>query len=548
MKISISKKILGMVILPIVCICLIAGIVTSNITKTIITDEIELQLKAGAYSVSQTLQQRTLIVEMNSDISNLHDYTGMDVTVFQGNVRVASTILDSYNNPIIGTEMDSHIYGDLQSGKDYFATDANVNGVPYFGYYIPFFEENGEFSGAVFTGISQEEANRTILLYTIKIIGCLLGYGLIFVIFALFLVRKMVKRIKKLEKTIGTLLSNDLSVRHEKFSVEHDEIETLCNKTVDYSEQLKNTVENLAGVAKVLNDVSSELNEATEKTATNASEITTAAEEVAKGATAQAKNTEDINTRMFSMAQELDNIKGNTDELQRISESMDSAKDNAVSTLAELQNVNNTMAKDVEATSAQVNITSESVQKIKDAVEMIQNVADQTNLLSLNASIESSKAGENGRGFSVVATEMRNLANQSAEYANNIKNMVSDIEKNYGLIIEIVDNTANNMAVQNEKLSDTQKVFGVLEEDINGAVGRIESIAGMVKSLVKGVEEVVDTIAELSGISQENSASAQESMAQIEEMGAVITQIDEKAKRVFDSAELLMKEVSIFKV
>ena len=543
MNISISKKILGMVIFPIICICLIAGIVTSNITKTIITNEIELQLKAGAYSISQTLQQRTLIVEMNDDISNLREYTGMDVTVFQGTVRVASTIENA-----VGTEMDSHIYEDLQSGKDYFATDANVNGVPYFGYYIPFFAENGEFSGATFTGISQVEANRTIMVYTIKIIGCLMGYGLIFVIFSLFLVRKMVKRIKKLENTIGSLLNYDLSVKHEKYPVEHDEFETLCNKTSDCSEQLKNTVETLSGVSKLLNDVSRELNEATEKTAVNANEIATASEEVAKGATTQAKNTEDLNTRMFSMSQELDNIKGNTGDLQNISLSMNIAKNNAVSTLAELQNVNNTMIKDIEATSNQVNVTNASMKEIEKFINVIQEIAEQTNLLSLNANIEAARAGEHGKGFAVVATEIGKLASQSAEASSEIKKIIYELGDNFALIIANVKNTTSNMSMQNEKLSDTQDVFGVLEEDINSAVHRIDSISDMVKNLVANIEEVGDTIAELSGISQENSASAQESTAQIQEMTSVIAEIDEMSKQVFDSAELLMKEISIFKV
>lgn len=537
MKLSITKKIVGTVALIIVTTCVVFGAFFSMVLEKMQIANVENQLEVATYNFKTEYDHVTdeLIAQFKKD-------NGIDVTIFTEDERTHSTI-----DGAVGTQMDSHIWADIQGGEHYFATDANVNGVPYFGYYIPIMED-GKCVGASFTGIPQAE-ELEIISTTIKQIVVRVGlWGLLASVLAWVLVRTIVKTIKKVESIVNSLCENDLVTEHKKYQKPSDEIQKLCNKVIEYREQLKGNIGTFVGVAKTLNEISSELNESTEKTATNASEITTAAEEVAKGATAQAKNTEDINTRMFSMTQELDNIKGNTDELQNISTSMDSAKDNAVSTLAELQNVNNIMAKDVEATSNQVNITNDSVKKIKDAIEMIQNVADQTNLLSLNASIESSKAGENGRGFSVVAMEMRNLANQSAEYANNIKNMVSDIEKNYGLIIEIVNNTANNMAVQNEKLSDTQKVFGVLEEDIDGAVHRIESIAGMVKSLVEGVEEVVDTIAELSGISQENSASAQESMAQIEEMGAIITQIDEKSKQVFDSAELLMKEVSIFKV
>lgn len=144
MKISVTKKIIGMVVLPILFICLVVGVISANIMTQNITDEIEIQLKTGAYSVSQTLNLRTLEEEMNEDIYNLYSYTNMDVTVFHGDTRVASTI-----DGAVGTKMDSHIYEELQTGKDYFATDANVNGQPYFGYYIPFFTE-GKFSGVIY--------------------------------------------------------------------------------------------------------------------------------------------------------------------------------------------------------------------------------------------------------------------------------------------------------------------------------------------------------------------------------------------------------------
>ena len=123
MKISVSKKIMAMVLFPIAFICLVVGIISANTMRENIVNEIEQQLKTGAYSISQTLRLRTLEDEISKDIRNLYDYTNIDVTVFHGNTRIASTI-----DNVVGTKMDSHIYDALQSGEDYFATDANVNG------------------------------------------------------------------------------------------------------------------------------------------------------------------------------------------------------------------------------------------------------------------------------------------------------------------------------------------------------------------------------------------------------------------------------------
>lgn len=543
MRISISKKIMAMVILPILIICLVVGFVTANITRTIITDETETQLKIGAYSVSQTLKTCLTMSRVDMSIVDVYERTGIDLTVFNNEARrVASTI-----DGAVGTEMDTHILDELKlTGEDYFATDANVNGHPYFGYYIPFFTE-GEFNGAVFAGIPQENANQIISTYTFKIVFCILGYGLVFVLIALIFIRKMVKGIKELESVIGTLLDNDLVTKYEKYDFEHDEIEEISNKTVDFSEQLGQIVAKIKSTSSELKDIASDLNTNVQFTNDTFVQISQAVENVSSGAVAQAEDATNASHSINDMSDELGKIKSNTDDLHTIASSMDSAKANALKTLVELQKVNGTMVDDINTTNNQVNATSKSVEQIQRAVEMIQEIASQTHLLSLNASIEAARAGEHGRGFSVVAEEIGKLANQSKESSNEIENILKQLVENYDVIIQNVKITSNNMNMQNGKLVETKGMFEILEKDINETVDKIAEINTMVGHLDVEIGKMVDVVSNLSAISQENSASTQETMAAIEELTATVSHVAEMARVVDVSADALMREINVFK-
>jgi chromosome segregation ATPase len=192
--------------------------------------------------------------------------------------------------------------------------------------------------------------------------------------------------------------------------------------------------------------------------------------------------------------------------------------------------------------------TDESSQKIGQASGVIASIAEQTNLLALNAAIEAARAGEAGRGFSVVAEEIRRLAEQSAASTKEIDNTVNELLTNSKEAVRTISNMISVINEQAESVKRNKENYIAIKEAIQNTLNTVEHLNGSGKEMQKMKNEIMDTLQNLSAIAEENSASTQEVTASMEEQTASVEEVANSSEELAKLAENLQTIISKFKI
>ncbi len=177
-----------------------------------------------------------------------------------------------------------------------------------------------------------------------------------------------------------------------------------------------------------------------------------------------------------------------------------------------------------------MNLLVDNTKEVSKITEQIFSISSQTNLLALNASIESARAGEAGRGFAVVADQIRILADETRKLTENITKLVGDLGTHADSTKVVVDDVVSSMNSQNEKITNSQKQFGIIEKKVNVLSQDVTSINNKVSNLVEANNTIVESISQISAVSQEVNAGTLE----VVELGEFTKGKAEEAKKLME--------------
>ena len=292
--------------------------------------------------------------------------------------------------------------------------------------------------------------------------------------------------------------------RISKISEREDEIGAFMRNIQKTFGGLTDTVSAIRLATSELEQVSEEFEKIFDSMEHVSGSTNAAVEEIIGNTEVQAEKVRNISEMTDSIASAIEQIYQNMANLKQSAETALQCNDHASGIMKELIQISKESSRAMDEVSEQTRKTNESAQEIRQVTEIIAGISSQTNLLALNASIEAARAGENGKGFAVVAEQIRELADQSRDSTEKIHKIVSDLIGNSNISVETAGTVSEAFNRQNDKIKETETIFGTLNEELGKVGSIIEEVSGKVSELEDHKNVIADAVEDLNRFSDQN--------------------------------------------
>lgn len=543
-KISLRGMLIILSVIPLILAVSMISVISLNITKSNLEKESENKLFIVANSLASYCHEN----EINAiNASNYYEYLdslkmqGVEMAIIIEGAPCATSIKNENDYRIREIELKKN---GSEAEEGYFDNAVAIDGKVYYGYFMPI-RANGETIGMAFAGELQSNVTEAIKSIVISFLTAALLLIIIFAVITLLFSRGILKSFRAVSINVNALSKGNLEKQKEQKSFVR-EMNVLLKETESMQGNLSQTIGKVKDVSHKLTGNVSEVTKMSESSAGRAMQISTAMEELSKAAVGMAENVQDINEQMLEIGNCVSDISERIECLNRSAENILQTNNTAKVNMNLIMNNSEESVDAVKDIEEQINDTNSSIAQVDQAVELILSISQQTNLLSLNASIEAARAGAFGKGFAVVAEEIRRLSEQSAEGAEMIKNLAGTITEKSGRSVGLAQKVHTLISLEQNNISETQKKYEELSADINQSVNDIRLIADKTDHLNLYKEKVIDNVQNLSAISEENTASNEEVNASVSEILSKVQQVNENCEKMNEMAHELERAVSYF--
>lgn len=369
------------------------------------------------------------------------------------------------------------------------------------------------------------------------------------VLAALIIINLITRNLKKIDNHMTILSTGDLTKGvEENLKKRRDEVGDIAN-AINKTQQYISEIISLIKINSDSIDTKSEnLSNISSKFVYSTENIAHAVEEVASGSDTQAQELTDTVEIVNKFGRELDKIVVQFEEINT----------RAVDIDEKAKKSNNSMEMVVQGLlelivtfsefKEKINLMDKNIKKVNEFTSLIKSISEQTNLLALNAAIEAAAAGDAGKGFGVVADEVRTLAEKSKTASNKIFEIASDLLKDTRNISSTSEKMNNEIVKQRETIDTSMTSFKEISSSIEEITPRINNVSRYVERLSSNKDDIVIKSENVASISQEISSLAQEISASMEEMKESSLDVSITSKDLKDMTAVMKENVGIFKI
>jgi len=440
--------------------------------------------------------------------------------------QAISTIFNDGEASITITGEIAEIYAPIYFDNDIrYALYASINTAPYF--------ESVQFTSEALANTNKEINQSIIQAVIVSIIVTIL----LLVILSL-VIQKMLKPLQLFANKLRSLGShNDSDVSHTV--VKEAELiaiqDAINDVTAHYQEVLK-TIRDSA------NDVSSAQREYEQEmkiTTQTLKDVTTAVHVTAQNSQEQTEQVAQAEKIVETTATTLEKVLSQADELEKFSAQTKRSTELSITGIDTLSTAINNISREVSYNGERVNILLESSAQISEIIHLIKGIADNTNLLALNASIEAARAGEQGKGFAVVADEVRKLAEQSAGATDKISNILTGLQNEIHLAKESNDQQITIIETSKNDMTEAKSSIEGLIESTEKSSAQIKQLSELVTILQQASHAEDQVFSELYTRIQSNAVNSQELLSMIEEVSTSVQHLNKLLESLANSTRKL---------